>query len=570
MLVMALSAAFVAAPAANGGVVIEHQGNLGIIRGVVRDDGGNPISDATVAIFRAGSSKLLKEVNSASDGRFLAKILPGTYTVLAVAEGFNPMTLFGVEVARSSELTYGFKLERSGSGNTLPERRTDRNSSKWRIRAAQSQRSIYQNREGADPVKPADPDATSNDDVALAADSDQGTSKRKGQSVVETYFAGSKSGNYSGVNFATFMPVSEKTDVTFMGQTGRGQNAPQHIEGRLKFRPNAYHQVRLSSSIGKLGTVVSNGTDNTLGQVSFQATDEWKVREGVILVFGLDYARFMGAGSDSSASPRLGLQFDVDAKTRFRAAFTPQTEQRSWADAIDVEGEGVAFTDPIAVEDLVVTAGKPRMNKSRRIEFGVERVLDSRSSVEANAFFDTTFGRGVGIQNVTFDPLNGEGIGEFVADQQGTSQGIRVVYTRRLNSLFTTSAGYSFGKGQKLSPMAITDPAHIFDSDLFQTLFGQIDADFSTGTSFKTVFRLSPQATVFAIDPFKGRLAIYDPGLSVLITQSLPTLGLPLRAEAIIDARNIFDFQSGISGEDGILRLNTQGRMLRGGIQVRF
>jgi len=65
-------------------------------------------------------------------------------------------------------------------------------------------------------------------------------------------------------------------------------------------------------------------------------------------------------------------------------------------------------------------------------------------------------------------------------------------------------------------------------------------------------------------------LAIYDPGLSILITQSLPTLGLPLRAEAIIDARNIFDFQTGLTGEDGSLRLNNQGRMLRGGIQVRF
>ena len=97
-------------------------------------------------------------------------------------------------------------------------------------------------------------------------------------------------------------------------------------------------------------------------------------------------------------SPRLGLQFDVNSKTRFRAAFTTQTEEKSWADAIDLEGESVAFTEPVAVEDLVVDGGKPRMNKSRRIEFGVERVLDNRSSVEANVFFDTTLGRGVGIQ----------------------------------------------------------------------------------------------------------------------------------------------------------------------------
>jgi hypothetical protein len=55
-----------------------------------------------------------------------------------------------------------------------------------------------------------------------------------------------------------------------------------------------------------------------------------------------------------------------------------------------------------------------------------------------------------------------------------------------------------------------------------------------------------------------------------LVTQSLPTLGLPIRAEAIVDARNLLDFQTGVSSEEGSLRLNSGRRMLRGGISVRF
>ena len=50
-------------------------------------------------------------------------------------------------------------------------------------------------------------------------------------------------------------------------------------------------------------------------------------------------------------------------------------------------------------------------------------------------------------------------------------------------------------------------------------------------------------------------MAIYDPSLSVMVTQSLPTLGLPIRAEAIIDARNLFDYQTGVNGEEGSLDL---------------
>ena len=121
---------FGSAAAAPATITIEKSSNVGIIKGIVRDEGGSPIAEASVAIFRNGTSKLLKQVTSNRDGSFLARIIPGTYSVLAVAQGFNPVTLFGVEVGRASQLTYGFKLERAGEGNTLPEKRVDRNSSK--------------------------------------------------------------------------------------------------------------------------------------------------------------------------------------------------------------------------------------------------------------------------------------------------------------------------------------------------------------------------------------------------------------------------------------------------------
>src|SRR5687768_2026644 len=76
----------------------EQGGNLGVIKGMVRDDGGSPIADATVAIFRSGTSKVLKQVRSATDGSFIARILPGTYTIFAVAQGYNPVTLSDVEI----------------------------------------------------------------------------------------------------------------------------------------------------------------------------------------------------------------------------------------------------------------------------------------------------------------------------------------------------------------------------------------------------------------------------------------------------------------------------------------
>ena len=137
-------------------------------------------------------------------------------------------------------------------------------------------------------------------------------------------------------------------------------------------------------------------------------------------------------------------------------------------------------------------------------------------------------------------------------------------------SVWSAAAGYSFGRGQKLSPAGFTDPGNIFNNGFFQTAALQLAGDWSTGTHVQTVFRFSPDATVFAIDPFAGRLAVYDPSLSVQVTQDLPTFGLPVRAQAILDARDLLDLQPRISNSNTILRMGPNGRTLRGGISLRF
>lgn len=558
------------------GVVAETGSRLGVIKGVVRDDAGKPIARATVAIFKVGTSRLLKQVRSAKDGSFLTKILPGTYSILAVAEGFNPVSLAKVEVNTSAELVYRFKLEPSGRGNTLPEKRADRKSSKYPIRSAQVRRSIYQIEEGDNPLDTLNEDSLASGTVEQsveipAAADDAERERRPVQTVVETYFAGSEGEEgYTGINFATLLPVADNAEIVLAGQTGTGAGAPNRFEANVKIRPNKDHQIQVRGSVSRFGQIRTGLTQEDLSQFSLQVLDEWKIREGIILVYGFDYSRFMGAGSDFSVSPRVGFQFDVNSRTRVRTAYTTQTEQPNWQQAIALENTQVLFREPVSMQDIFIEDGTPQMNKSRRFEFGVERVLDNRSSVEANVFFDTVAGRGVGLTNIPLDGLNSAGFGEIVANQQGKAQGFRVVYARRLSGIFSASVGYAFGNGQRLSDDGLSNPSNLFENDFFQTFVGEFDADLSTGTSVRTIFRLSPEATVFAIDPFAGRMAIYDPSLSVLVTQSLPSWGLPIHAEAIIDARNLLDFQSTINGEEGMLRLISRRRMVRGGISLRF
>ncbi len=538
-------------------IIEKKESGFGVIKGVVRDEQGNPIKDAIVAVFHLGTSKVLKQVRSFADGSFFTKIIPGRYTVLAVAQGFNAETIQEVEVGRATELSYGFKLERVGSGNTLPEKKIDRNSSKWKIRSAILDRSIYQNGEGEIPNSEnkaiTESTITAIEDVAPE-------NKRKGQSAIETYFANSEEGTFTGFNFATIQPLGENTEILITGQTGTKSFAPQRVETAVKTRPNSKNQIRISASAAKLGTI----NDKTLGQISIQALDEMNVGNGVILVLGFDASRFIGAGNEFSIAPRFGAQFDINSKTRFKTAYTTQNEEKSWSNAIELENNNVFFHEQFAPQAIAVKENTPVMNKSRRFEFGIERVLDNNSSIEATAFFDGVSGRGVSLVN----SLN---LNEpFTVEQQGDAVGARVVYTRRLSKTFSTSAGYAFGKGQKLSNESVLNPSNVFESGFFRSFVGQVNADLKTGTRIQTIFRLSPQATVFAIDPFQGKLAIYDPSLSVIITQPLPNLGIPIRATAVLDARNLFDFPTGINTEEGSLRLNLQQRILRGGISVRF
>jgi hypothetical protein len=542
--------------------VVEQKGSYGVIKGIIIDDSGKPLASALISIFRTGTLRVLKQIKSAADGSFITRIIPGTYTLLAKADGYGEISLNNIQVNQSGEAYYGLRMVRIGSGNTLGEKKVDHDSPKWRIRAAQSQRSIYQAGEDKDSTVAAV--ERKNEDVeerigivADEVDEEKEGGRLRGQSLVETYAASSAGGEpFFGFNFATVQPLSENTKVIFAGQTGTSKFAPNRFEAAVESRLNDSHEVRVSVSAAKMGAFTPAG----------------QVREGFIFVYGFDYARFVGAGDDAAISPRLGMQYDLDAKTRLNASYTAATEERTWQSAIDMEGESVLFRGAMPAERVVEVNDRPVLNKNRRFEIGIERVLDNNSSLETAAFFDTFSGRGVGLAGLPMGFLSGSDENSPVqtVNQSGKAQGIRIAYNRRFGKMFRAGAGYAFGRGQKLSPEGLKDPQAIFANELFQTFVAQVTADLKRGTSVKTVFRLSPQATVFAIDPFAGKMAIYDPSVSILVIQSLPTWGLPFRAEAVIDARNLFDYAIQAQGEDGTIRLNSARRGLRGGISVRF
>jgi hypothetical protein len=555
--------------------------SLATITGTVLDNRGNPLQGALVSLVREGV-KTVKEARTDRNGNFVAKVLPGRYGIKAIANGFSEVVFTSVDVKAQQELVYRFNLEPVGYGNTLPERRHDSNDVKWTLRSAQTRRSVFQVQEGEDAsIKAAtetEAQATpmeSAPEISTEASSSS-ESRSKTHGVLESYFANNAYGSsYAGLNFAVATPVSDQVELIFSGQTGTG-DAPERLEATTRFHVGNRHRVGVTASGVRFANPVWTSRltnhNNLQGQVSLRAVDEWIVRDGIVIVMGLDYSRFIGAGGAHAVTPRFGVQYDANARTRVKAAFASGGDEDGIQSVASFEDEQVVFrgqaANPIAFID-----GQAVLPRSHRLEFGLERVLDNSSNIEATAFFDTTSGRGVGLMSGPASAFSGKAGDAFidVANQQGSSRGIRVVYTRRLNRVWSASAGYAFGRGQQLSAESFSTPAELFESGMFQTAAFQLAAGFSsTGTQVRTVLRFSPEATVFAIDPFAGRLGVYDPSLSIQVTQDLPSFGLPVRAEAILDARNLLDVQTSSENGEVLTFFGNTRRSVRGGISVRF
>lgn len=553
-----------------------NKGTVATITGSVKDNKGSPVAGALVSLIREGAKKAIRETKTGADGTFATTITPGKYGIRAIAVGFSEVVFSAVEVRASQELIYRFNLEPVGTGKTLPERRKDRDDVKWTLRSAHTRRSIFQVQEGDDEtVQAVLSDQQAVGELPAANSEAESSSNARTTGVVETYVSGNSFGHaYAGLNFAIATPASEHVELIFAGQTGLGPNANERFEATGRFRPNDRHRVGITAAAARFGVPIWTNADNNetpaFGQVSLRAIDEWIVRDGIVILLGVDYSRFLGAGGAHSITPRIGVQFDATALTRLRAAYAPGGYEDSIQSVASFEDAEIVFSEP-GYRPTAFVDGRAVMERSRRLEIGIERVLDGRSTFEATAFYDTTNGRGVGLLSSPITAFSGAA-GEpliNVANQQGAAKGMRLVYTRRLSRVWTASAAYSFGRGQKLSAEGFSNPSQIFSNGFFHTGAFQLTGGFRTGTQVRTVLRFSPDATVFAIDPFAGRLGVYDPSLSIQVTQELPSFGLPVRAEAVLDARNLLDVQTNADNGEVLTQIGN-GRSVRGGISVRF
>ncbi len=532
----------------------------GSIHGFIKDGRGNPLVGAAVVIVaeKEDVEQVIKRANTNTEGKFIAAgILPGHYKVKAAAVGFKPVELAADVRANKVTIFDSILLRRM---NTLAEETSLNADPKYAARRANS--TIFQHTEAA--KKPAEgSEATA---IALTDRSPElhGFVQAFGQTAST---AQGFSNSYVASNFAISEQLTRDANLVISGQIGAGENAPQRLEALTTAHVGDRHRVSVALGYARF-TLSRRDAPASLGQFSVSATDTWQISGRVLVVYGMDFSRFTKGASGTSIVPRFGIAVDATARTKLFAALLPGSsvdEQES----VNLESGEIVFSEPKPV--AFSASDRPLMDSSYRLQFGGEQILSDRSSVEMMAFFDTVSGHGVGLLAIPVDGL-GDHPQLHTAMQRGKTRGLRLVYKRHINKVLDGSVGYAFGSGQQLDARGISEPDELFQDRLFHVISAKVDANFiSTGTKVSTVLRIAPEKAAFAIDPFQGQMATFDPNISLSLTQEIPNTGfIPGQWQAIVDLRNLLNQQSTVADEREELLASRYHRLIRVGVSVRF
>jgi Carboxypeptidase regulatory-like domain len=538
----------------------------GSIRGCIVDGHGNPLAGAAVLVLaeteESKPAKVIKRANSDNEGKFVASdITPGRYRVKAAADGFNPVEL-DAEVRPNKATVFDSILLRRI--NTLAEETNLNSDSKYAARGARNTIFHYDG-------STKNPTEKGGDETIALTDSTPEIHGAVNTFAQTTASSSAEKSSFIGANFAVSEQIGKDANLVISGQVGYGDGAPQRLEALTTAHAGDRHRFAVALGYGRF-TFSRRAGIPKLGQFSVSATDTWQVSGPVLVVYGLEVARFAEGSSGTSVLPRLGLAVDATPRTRLFAALTPGSSNDAQS-RVNLESGEIEFAEPkpVVVSSRPGAAPEAVPDRSYRMQFGGEQILSDKSSVEMMAFFDTVSGHGVGLLAIPNENTQAESLVQ-TAEQRGRTRGVRVVYHHRLNNEIDAAVGYAFGEGQRFDARGIQEPANLFDNGLFHVFSARVSANFiRTGTRVSTVLRIAPEQAVFAIDPFQGQMANYDPNFSVSFTQELPSPSfIPGQWQAVIDLRNLLDQQASVADDRQELVASRFHRLVRVGLSLRF
>src|SRR5215216_1518704 len=319
----------------------------GSIRGCIVDGRGNPLAGAAVLVLaetdESKPAKVIKRANSDNEGKFVASdITPGRYRVKAAADGFNPVEL-AAEVRPNKATVFDSILLRRI--NTLAEETNLNGDSKYAARGARNTIFHY---DGSTKT----PTGNGGDETIALTDRTPEIHGAVNTFAQTTASSSAEKSSFIGANFAVSEQIGKDANLVISGQVGYGDGAPQRLEALTTAHAGDRHRFAVALGYGRF-TFSRRSSVPKLGQFSVSATDTWQVSGPVLIVYGMEFARFTEGASGTSFLPRLGVSVDAGPRTRLFADMLPGSSGDVQS-KVNLESGEIEFTEP----KPVVVAGQ--------------------------------------------------------------------------------------------------------------------------------------------------------------------------------------------------------------------
>ena len=208
--------------------------------------------------------------------------------------------------------------------------------------------------------------------------------------------------------------------------------------------------------------------------------------------------------------------------------------------------------------------------------FGSKMRLGQTEATHTEMTVDHEFGNGsllaVGAYSDEFAPGRAWAAAGSRSIVPVSSKGIRVAYGRPMGNSIHTDLGYTFGGGAKWGHGTFSPtPGN------YHVMVARLKAQAnSSGTRVAATYRYISGDSLTIIDPYQEYFESSAPGLSLMVTQSIPYVGrfIPGELEAQLDVHNLFDQHrfdlTDATGEPRHSEFLQTPRSLRGGFRLKF
>jgi hypothetical protein len=558
------------------------------VTGKITSRTGDGLLGAVITIFRQDhDGGTISFTRSDKTGAYsLANIAPGSYSLQAAREGFQPLTSSNIKIEPGKTTTLNIVLqELLGIIAGEPDPRNW--DLKTVIRSTSDRRLVFRDLPGQPPVNDSDAPFTRAGAVSLTSNTGLGNENYIG------YPGSSQNGIVT--NFAFVEPVSDHARMIFAGQLDTGYGSYWRVRNTYNYRPDPSRDFRLSVGYGRLNMGGSGMSSmerpsqffaqdpdqresglQTLG-VGFEARE--KILDMLALDYGFDISQVYYGITRNFFSPYFQVVVNPTETLYVRGAVA----SRRFSDDNSLllpEGEVLNLVESTYIAKI---DGVVNISQFKHTEVAVGKALQSDTTVELAAYEDRMQGPGMPFMVTASTPTGQTQQLLQLRQDQTRQRGMRLVMNRKILDYLNGSIAYVYGGGTNFAPSDSTLTSAVLAQSLlnymqqtyYHTLMGQVSAIFPrTHTQMTAVVRWYPQNSVTPIDLFGDRADMLSKGVNFSIRQPIPLpefMGTTGRWEALVDVRNLFDSgQQTVPTRDGQLTVTRNPRAIRVGINLNL